>query len=376
MVFGRPTDELLQLNEATLWSGGPVGTASILAPMRPWARYARRSPAAITKLPTPWRARCRAGIRKASCRWATCTSARTCRDRKRAATGAAWTSATASPVPAFSAGGVHYRREVFASSPDQVIVVRLSADRPGQLNLELEAESQLRSSVTSAGNALVLQGKAPAHVDPNYVKYNAEPVVYEDSSGCKGMRFELVVQPQVTTARSKRPAGGSPSAAPRKWCCCCRRRPASMATINARTAPARTSMRWRARHLGAPPGVAMLPCATRTWPISARLFGRVSVDSTRPHRTKRHSHRRAPGRAYGRRAGPRARALVLPVRALPADRPLAHPATQPANLQGIWNDSTCARRGAANYTININTQMNYWPARRPTWPSATSRCST
>jgi alpha-L-fucosidase 2 len=98
----------------------------------------------------------------------------------------------------FTAGGVRYRREVFASNPDQVIVVRLSADRPRQLNLELEAASQLRSDVTPAGNALVLQGKAPAHVDPNYVKYNAEPIVYEDSTGCKGMRFELIVQPQVT----------------------------------------------------------------------------------------------------------------------------------------------------------------------------------
>lgn len=34
--------------------------------------------------------------------------------------------------------------------------------------------------------------------------------------------------------------------------------------------------------------------------------------------------------------------------------------TQPANLQGIWNNKLYAP-WHANYTININTEMNYWP---------------
>ena len=39
----------------------------------------------------------------------------------------------------------------------------------------------------------------------------------------------------------------------------------------------------------------------------------------------------------------------------------SRPGTQPANLQGIWNDDVRAP-WSSNYTININTQMNYWPA--------------
>ncbi len=35
--------------------------------------------------------------------------------------------------------------------------------------------------------------------------------------------------------------------------------------------------------------------------------------------------------------------------------------TQPANLQGIWNDQV-RPPWSSNYTININTEMNYWPA--------------
>ncbi|HEY8152204.1 MAG TPA: glycoside hydrolase N-terminal domain-containing protein, partial [Vicinamibacteria bacterium] len=39
----------------------------------------------------------------------------------------------------------------------------------------------------------------------------------------------------------------------------------------------------------------------------------------------------------------------------------SRPGTQPANLQGLWNDEVNPPWGS-KYTININTEMNYWPA--------------
>jgi alpha-L-fucosidase 2 len=39
----------------------------------------------------------------------------------------------------------------------------------------------------------------------------------------------------------------------------------------------------------------------------------------------------------------------------------SRPGTQPANLQGLWNDDVNPSWGS-KYTININTEMNYWPA--------------
>ncbi|MBW8881904.1 MAG: glycoside hydrolase family 95 protein, partial [Asticcacaulis sp.] len=39
----------------------------------------------------------------------------------------------------------------------------------------------------------------------------------------------------------------------------------------------------------------------------------------------------------------------------------SRPGTQPANLQGIWNEGINPPWGS-KYTININTEMNYWPA--------------
>ncbi len=47
----------------------------------------------------------------------------------------------------------------------------------------------------------------------------------------------------------------------------------------------------------------------------------------------------------------------------------SRPGTQPANLQGIWNEGTNPPWGS-KYTININTEMNYWPAD----PAGLSAC--
>ena len=47
----------------------------------------------------------------------------------------------------------------------------------------------------------------------------------------------------------------------------------------------------------------------------------------------------------------------------------SRPGCQPANLQGLWNDSNEPPWGS-KYTININTEMNYWPAE----PTGLGRC--
>ncbi len=89
----------------------------------------------------------------------------------------------------FEAGGVSYRRSVFCSAPDQVIVLRLSASKKGALTLTIRLDSllQAKSEVLGA-KGLRLRGKAPAHVEPNYVN-SPNPVIYDASDG-KGMRFE------------------------------------------------------------------------------------------------------------------------------------------------------------------------------------------
>ena len=95
----------------------------------------------------------------------------------------------------YTQNGVEYRREIFASAPDQVIVIRLTASKKGTLTFDLETKSLLHfTNAAESATEIAMRGKAPAHTDPNYVDYNPEPIIYEDSTGCRGMRYELRVK--------------------------------------------------------------------------------------------------------------------------------------------------------------------------------------
>ena len=97
-------------------------------------------------------------------------------------------------------------------------------------------------------------------------------------------------------------------------------------------------------------------CAPRT---SATTSSSSIASRSISGRRQRAPDRRARARIRAT-AATRSRRALLPVRPLSADRQLAA-RSQPANLQGIWNDSMSPPWGS-KYTININTEMNYWPA--------------
>jgi alpha-L-fucosidase 2 len=50
----------------------------------------------------------------------------------------------------------------------------------------------------------------------------------------------------------------------------------------------------------------------------------------------------------------------------------SQPGGQPANLQGIWNNKVHPPWDS-KYTININAQMNYWPAEKTLCRNCTNR---
>ena len=66
----------------------------------------------------------------------------------------------------YTSGGVTFTREVFSSPPDQVIVVRLTASRPGRISFEARhATPQSATVEATAGGDLVMRGvngEAPA----------------------------------------------------------------------------------------------------------------------------------------------------------------------------------------------------------------------
>src|ERR1700683_5097518 len=192
MVFGGVESERLQLNEGTLWSGGP----------REW-----NNPGAKQHL---------AEVRRLVLEQADYVGAdRECRQMqgpynesylplanlhiKMEHAGPAQDYRreldldTAISRVTYRVGRAEYVREAFASAPGQVIVVRLTTSDPAGMKLALSLDSPVQSaSEARAGGVLRLMGKAPAQVVPNYVR-SANPVVYDEAEG-KGMRFEAAVR--------------------------------------------------------------------------------------------------------------------------------------------------------------------------------------
>jgi len=97
----------------------------------------------------------------------------------------------ATSLTKFKVGDTEYSRKMFISAPDQVMVLKLGSSEKNGLNFTAKIKSQIRSEIKgNSDNELVLSGRAPQHVDPSYLRGTENPVAYIDED-CKGMRFEL-----------------------------------------------------------------------------------------------------------------------------------------------------------------------------------------
>jgi alpha-L-fucosidase 2 len=94
----------------------------------------------------------------------------------------------------FRAGGGEYERAVFSSYPDQVIVVRLTGSASHPLNFRAKLTSRLRYQTKGMGSdRLVLKGKAPKHVVPQYLWQikDEQAIQYSEDASGEGMNFEV-----------------------------------------------------------------------------------------------------------------------------------------------------------------------------------------
>jgi alpha-L-fucosidase 2 len=254
----------------------------------------------------------------------------------------------------YRAGGVEYAREVFVSHPDQVVVVRLTADRPGALDFVARLDALHRHRTAAEGEVLRMYGRGPA-LPPPEIDRREEPVLYRDDGG---VGFDARLRARATGGRSWVDADGVHV------------RDATEAVL---LLSAATSFNGPDRDPAregkdpAPLAAAALESA------AARPYDRLLADHEADHRT-----------ILERVAidlGPTAAKEDLPtdqrIDRLGAGDPYlvrlfyqfgrylliasSRPGTQPANLQGIWNEQI-RPPWRSNYTININTEMNYWPA--------------
>ena len=98
---------------------------------------------------------------------------------------------TAVATVTYESDGVRYRREYFVSHPDQVLAIRITADKPGSLNGSIGFGSLMRHKTSTAGNILRIEGYAPWHAEPNYRGNLPEPVRFDPA---RGTRFSTYVR--------------------------------------------------------------------------------------------------------------------------------------------------------------------------------------
>jgi alpha-L-fucosidase 2 len=321
MIFGDPFSEHLQFNVDSLWTGdeNPSGEYSSMGEYQSFGdvRITLDAPAADKAAPPP------ANYRRAL------------------------DLATGLHTVSYTSGGVTYTRATFASQPDQVIVMRLTADKPGAFTGTVNLSGTHKEATLADANDLCFEGRLP-----------------------NGLDYAARVRVAAAGGKVTRADGA----------CRFERCDALTLTLAAATSYAADYAReWK----GEPPA-----------PLVRR---HVASASAKPYDTLRQAQV-ADFTSFMSRVALDLGATAAAQRSLPTDERLAsyakgapdpeleallfqygrylligcsRPGTLPANLQGLWNDSN-SPAWHSDYHSNINIQMNYWPAE----PANLADCHT
>ncbi len=258
----------------------------------------------------------------------------------------------------YTASGVEFVREIFASAVHQVIVVRLTCNAPGQMTFVARLTSPLQSLgvATEATNEFAVRGKAPSHVVSHHLECE-QPIVYDEAEG-RGMRFEarLLALADGGTVRADGDGLHIQGATSVTLLVAGATGYRGFGYAPDRSAEEIGSMVERTLSEAAKQGYDDLKAAHLA--DYQRLFGRVELTLGRTVASEQPTDERLRARDLAR--DPQLAALYVQfARYLLIS--CSRPRTQPANLQGIWNDQVRPTWGS-DWTVNINLEMNYWPA--------------
>jgi alpha-L-fucosidase 2 len=166
MIFGRPQHERLQLNDITVWSGGPQPDANrpnaYLALPEIRAALAKGDYATAQKLVAANMTTTGKGDSAYDASYETLGDLTLESSLGSGPVSNYWRwldIATAVSGVEFTADGKTYRREAFSSAPDHVLVTHLTCDHPGQISFTLKLSRVASATTTSDGNVtLVMRG--------------------------------------------------------------------------------------------------------------------------------------------------------------------------------------------------------------------------
>jgi alpha-L-fucosidase 2 len=358
MIWGCPDRERADLNVDTLWSGGPrvaraERTGELLAELRA-AVLQRRAYADADSLvhglqgpfneayqPLGWLTVDIAG-----------TSAGELRNYERSL------DLTRGVVSVrYKVGDILFERETFVSAPDRAFVMHLRVEGAAKLNLAVDLGGPHPNEPAYQDEGIVwLEGRAPAHVVPHY--WAEEPaIVYAPGSG---LRFAVGLVLSVKGGVVRQANGGP-----------LRVHGADDVTLFLAAA---TGYAGYAASPVEDPAVLRLACREVLVPLLAEPYATVRARHVQ-------DHRELFDRCWLRLGQPRASQAptderLQAVRGEADDEGLfallfhygryllmasSRAESQPANLQGIWNDQV-RPPWSCNWTTNINAEMNYWLA--------------
>lgn len=261
----------------------------------------------------------------------------------------------------YTIGQVQFTREAFISHPHQVLVIRLTSSVPKRLTFTVGLDSPLKAETLQDETSLIMRGVCPEYCAPHYYAEDELPFVYGEFGESKAIHFEGRVRASSEDGQISYRHGKL------------RVQDATEAVLYFTAA---TSFNGFDQLPGNDFGVLAHrneSTLSKAMAISydqlkeehirdyRMLFGRVDFTLGEAAEVEVDEKRDTDERLQAYGADDPAMVALL----FHFGRYLliasSREGTQPANLSGIWNDITRAP-WTSNYTLNINTEMNYWPA--------------
>ncbi len=354
MVFGGLKEERVQLNEETLWTGGPyepklLGEGAKALPEIRKLVFSRRYKEAqrlvekAWKTDPPWHQKYQSlGDLELNLHenFDFTDHGYDVRSYRRELD-----LDTAIVKVSYQTGNITFIREVFVSPVDDVLVVRITSDRPGALffSISLRGKKNLLSpgdeyfhSETIKPDTLVLRGRNASYLGvKGHLEYQARLRVNVEGGTINCENDRLVIE--------------SANAATLYLA-------AATSFVNFRDVSADPETRTKAT-LKNLEGKTFEAIKTDHVREHRRLFRRAHLALVRSEASELPTDERIQGFKKSGDADLIALFYQFGRYLLISS---SRPGTQPPNLQGIWNDSMNPAWGG-KYTTNINLQMNFWP---------------
>jgi alpha-L-fucosidase 2 len=348
MIFGQVAEERIQLNEETYWSGGPYSTvveggAEALPEIQKY--LFEGEPLKAHKL----FGRHLMGYPVEQAKYQSLANLHLFfEDQEEVSDYKRWLDLeTGISCVEYTVDDIKYRREILSSAPDQVILVRITASKPGSISLRAQlrgCRNQAHSNYATdyfrmdgvAPDGLMVNGKSADYMGvEGKLRYRAQLKAIPEGGSMKVYGVDLIIEKAdavtlcivaATNFINYKDVSGNQVDSTEKYL----------------------------RQLDGKSYALMVDAAINDY---RQFFNRVSLELPKTENSYLPTDQRMAG--FEKNADPNLASLCYNFARyvlISASRP----GTEAANLQGIWNEDMNPSWDS-KYTTNINLEMNYWP---------------